>query len=141
MNKCLGHELGLVPWLACNLINLFMLFYECRMAGYFSSVSGMGLLRVWGESVLSSDSIPEFLSSYQNFHVLFIASAHRLSNFYWKVIFHTVYKRFSLHWMSALFPPSEGTTSMCNLGWIFYVNINIASDLVKVNLPYVQTVS
>lgn len=78
------------------------------MAGYLSSVSGIGLLRVWGESFLSPDSIPEFLSSYQNSYLLFLASANRLSDFYWKVIFHTVLKRFSLHCTSAPSCPQRG---------------------------------
>lgn len=78
------------------------------MAGYLSLVSGIGLLRVWGESFLFPDSIPEFLSSYQNSYLLFLASANRLSDFYWKVIFHTVLKRFSLHCMSAPSCPQRG---------------------------------
>jgi len=61
MNKCLGHKLGLVPQLAHNLVNPFILFYECHMAGYFSLDSCAYFLRVPGESFPTPDSLPEFL--------------------------------------------------------------------------------
>ena len=45
------------------------------MASYFS-VSCICLLRVQGESLPMPDYIPEFLSQYQNNHLLVPASAH-----------------------------------------------------------------
>jgi hypothetical protein len=71
MNKFLGHKLKLIPRLARNLTNPFILYCECDMAGHLSSIC---LLRVWGESVPMPDSIPEFLSPYRNAD-LFPASA------------------------------------------------------------------
>lgn len=51
INKCISHHKpGLIPQLAPNLINLFILFHECHVAGYlfsascFSSEFGVNLL-------------------------------------------------------------------------------------------------
>jgi hypothetical protein len=45
------------------------------MAGYLFSASCFCLLRVQGKSLPMPDSISEFLSPYQNSHLLFPASA------------------------------------------------------------------
>lgn len=50
------------------------------MAGYFS-VSCIGLLKVWGKSFPTLDSILEFDSLYWNSHLLFPGSANRPSAF------------------------------------------------------------
>jgi hypothetical protein len=86
MNKCIGHKLWLVLWLAYNLINLCILFYECHMAGYLSSVSCVCLLRVLGEFLPMAHYFLEFLSPYGNSQSLFPSSANRPSAFYWQVI-------------------------------------------------------
>lgn len=39
LHKYLGRKLGLVPRLAHNLVNQFILLCECHMAGYLFTVS------------------------------------------------------------------------------------------------------
>jgi hypothetical protein len=97
--KCLGHKLWLTLQLACNLTNPSILFYECHMAGYLSSVSCICLLRVWNKYPPAPDSIPEFLSPCWKTHLQSPASANRPSDFYWQVMLPvTVHKRFSLQY-------------------------------------------
>ena len=59
MKKCLD-TLDLIPQLAYNLINLFILFYECYMASYLSQFFlCICLLRFPGKSVPAPNSILE----------------------------------------------------------------------------------
>lgn len=71
--------------LPCNLTNASLIFYDCHMAGYHSSVSSVRLRRVLLQSLRAPNSIPEFLSPYRNSHFIFPASAHRPGAFYWQV--------------------------------------------------------
>jgi hypothetical protein len=69
MDKCLGHKLGLVLQIACNLIILYILYYEWLVARYVFSVSRICPLRVPDQSFPSPDCILEFLSPYGNSHL------------------------------------------------------------------------
>jgi len=59
LNKCLGHKLGLVPRLAWDLINLFVLFCEWHVAGYLFWVSCICLHQHWDEPPPPPHPMPE----------------------------------------------------------------------------------
>jgi hypothetical protein len=95
MNRCLVHKLGLVRWLAHNLINLFIQVFECHLAGYLFSVSCICFLRVWVAFFLCL-TIPESSLPTGTPTSYFLPKLinQQLSIDRW--CFDTVHKRFSL---------------------------------------------
>lgn len=96
MNKCLGYKLRLIHWLAHNLINLFILSYECHMAGYLLSVMYL-FPQSWGNLRCLTLSQSSSLSA-RTPTSYFLSKLIGYQLFIDRWCFHTVHKRFSLIW-------------------------------------------
>lgn len=84
MSKWLGRKICLIPWLAGNLIILFILFYECHMACYLSSI----LWEHFSHSLwwISSSDSPRILYATRTPTSHFLPQLIVESAFYWQVM-------------------------------------------------------
>lgn len=135
MKKCLGHDLGLVSQPARNLIYPIYSMSTTWLATspqFQASVSSEFGVNLFSHLTLSqSSSLPTRTPS---------------SCFLLQLIGHQVFieRGYSIQYTRGFlytacqfpFPPSEGTTGMCNLGWIIFVNTGDLNPS-----PYICTVS